>query len=258
MLKSYLGTLIKVPNIHSLGKIHKMRNISPVFSSGYEELDKALGTHGIPGGSIIEINGPAFSGKTTLSLKLIEKAQEESLNCLYIDADHSLSPDYAMKMGVKPQDVFILDPINTEQACETITHFIKINVMDLIVIDSLDALVSATELLTPYTSMNKSDSDKLLAITLKRVARIIGSTNTVLVFTTQTKRTFSSVYHNLSNNISRLSLGLHTTHCLQILAPINHPKQNNRFITIRITKNKFLPNLVPTELKIQYNNYVGK
>jgi len=235
-----------------------MKNFSTVFSSGNKELDKALGTNGIPGGSIIEICGPPSSGKTTLSLEMIAKAQEKSLNCLYIDADHSLSPKYAVKIGVKPQEIFILDPLNTEAVCETLTKVIQSNVMDLIVIDSTNALISETELHSPYESMKQNDSDKLLAIALKRIARTIKTTNTVLVFTTQTKRDFSSVYHNLSNNISRLSLGLHSTHCLQIQMPKHLFLSNKRFLTIKITKNKFIPNFVPIELKIQYNIYVEK
>ena len=229
------------------------QNYSPVFSTGHVQLDTALGTNGIPGGSIIEIYGKDSSGKTTLCLEMIANAQKNKLNCLYIDADHALTPEYAIRLGIDKDKLLIMEPKNTEQVGNVITNMIDSGTIDLIVIDSLDSLISKSENNYSTKSANQETTYRILAYTFRKNLRKIKLTNAVLIYTTRTKLQFSKVYYRLSKNPYRLALKLNTTHQIDILLPsINQPRQKKSTM-LRITKNKFIQSFIPTSVEIKYN-----
>lgn len=118
----------------------------PAISTGSLGLDIALGIGGLPQGRIVEIFGPESSGKTTLTLSAIAQAQEKGLTCAFVDAEHALDPIYAGKLGVNVDDLLVPQPDTGEQALETTDMLVHSNVVDVIIVDSVAALVARAEI----------------------------------------------------------------------------------------------------------------
>ncbi|MCC6807596.1 MAG: recombinase RecA [Deltaproteobacteria bacterium] len=168
----------------------------PVFPTGSCGLDLALGVGGLPRGRIIEIYGPESSGKTTLTLHAIAEAQKAGATCAFIDAEHALDLGYARKLGVKIEDLLVSQPDSGEQAleiCETLT---RSGAIDVIVIDSVAALVPKAEIEGEMGDAHMGLQARLMSQALRKLTGCIARTNTTLLFINQLRMKIGVVFGN--------------------------------------------------------------
>src|ERR687890_1457772 len=157
----------------------------PAISTTSISLDAAIGIGGVPRGRVIEIYGPESSGKTTLALHIVSEAQRVGGVAAYIDAEHAMDAEYAAKLGVKIDDLLISQPDSGEQALEICEALVRSNGVDVIVIDSVAALVPRAELDGEMGDSLPGLQARLMSQALRKLAAIVGQTNTCLIFINQ-------------------------------------------------------------------------
>jgi recombination protein RecA len=157
---------------------------TPVISTGSLELDIALGVGGVPRGRVVEIYGPESSGKTTLTLHMISEAQKMGGSAAFIDAEHALDPVYAAKLGVKTEDLLVSQPDTGEEALEITEALVRSGAIDIIVIDSVAALVPKAEL-TGIWEILTWVSRQAYESGLRKLTGIIAKSNTCVIFINQ-------------------------------------------------------------------------
>lgn len=167
-----------------------------VISSGSILLDKALGINGYPKGRIIEIFGPESSGKTTFSLHAIVEAQKLNLNTAFIDLEHSLEPTYAKKIGVDIEKLIISQPEYGEQALDILESLIKTKNIDLIVVDSVSALVPKKELESDIVEQSVGMQARLMSKALRKINGIISKNNCLVIFINQLREKVGVFFGN--------------------------------------------------------------
>lgn len=180
--------------IMRLGDAAKM-NID-VIPSGILSLDIALGVGGIPRGRIIEVYGPESSGKTTIALHIVAEAQKMGGTAAFIDAEHALDPQYAKKLGVNIKDLLISQPDMGEQALEIAEALVRSNSVDIIVIDSVAALVPRAELEGEMGDSHMGVQARLMSQALRKLTAIVGKTQTTVIFINQIRDKIGIVYGN--------------------------------------------------------------
>ena len=163
----------------------KVNNDIQVISTGCLSLDLAIGVGGLPKGRIIEIYGPESSGKTTFALNFIASCQKTGGNAAFIDAEHALDPSYAKKLGVKIEDLLIAQPDSGEQALEIVDNLISSGSIDLIVIDSVAALVPKAELEGDMEQQSMGAHARLMSKVLRKITGSTSKTGCIVVFINQ-------------------------------------------------------------------------
>ena len=159
----------------------------PVISTGVIAVDSALGVGGVPRGRITEIYGPESSGKTTLSLKIIAACHKEGGTALFIDAEHAFDPSWAKKLGVDLSRLVIVQPNHGEEALEKVITFVKEDIVDLIVVDSVPSLVPKEELEAEFEKIQVGLQARLMSKSLRKIANILGKTKTAIIFINQVR-----------------------------------------------------------------------
>ena len=171
------------------GMLMKLGDIRRVdvaaISTGSISADLALGIGGVPRGRVVEIYGPESSGKTTLTLLIIANAQKDGGTAAFIDAEHALDPEYAKKIGVKINDLLISQPDNGEQALDIVDALVRSNAVDVIVIDSVAALVPKAEIEGEMGDSHIGRQARLMSQALRKLTAIIARSNTVVIFINQ-------------------------------------------------------------------------
>ncbi len=157
----------------------------PAISTGALTLDLALGVGGVPRGRIVEIYGPESSGKTTLALSIVAEAQRIGGTASYIDAEHALDPVYAKKLGVDTDNLLVSQPDTGEQALEITESLVRSGAVDLIVIDSVAALVPAAEIDGEMGDSHMGLQARLMSQALRKLAGVISKSNTCIIFINQ-------------------------------------------------------------------------
>lgn len=157
----------------------------PAISTGSLGLDIALGIGGLPKGRIVEIYGPESSGKTTLTLSVIAEAQKVGATCAFIDAEHALDPEYASKLGVNVDDLYVSQPDTGEQALEIADMLVRSNAMDVIVIDSVAALVPKAEIEGDMGDTHVGLQARLMSQALRKITGNIKNANCLVIFINQ-------------------------------------------------------------------------
>src|SRR5574337_931446 len=170
--------------IMKLGEQAHVRDIQ-VISTGSLGLDLALGVGGLPRGRVVEIFGPESSGKTTLALHLIAQAQQAGGIGAFIDAEHALDVNYARKLGVKTEDLLISQPDNGEQALEIAETLVRSGAVDVLVVDSVAALVPRAELEGDMGDPQMGLQARLMSQALRKLTATISRSNTILIFINQ-------------------------------------------------------------------------
>jgi recombination protein RecA len=225
------------------------------ISTGSLRLDIALGMGGIPRGEFIEISGGVSSGKTTLCQHIIAEAQKMGDVCTWIDVDHSLDPDYALRCGINTELLYVCEPEKAEQALGILEILAGSGSMAVVVLDSITSLVSQDELRYTLIESPSALVDRLLSQTLRRLYQVVHNNGTIVIFTNQVKTRISNVYHNLAQNLAQLALRLHAGLSLELLSlrPIqkNGATVGNR-IQVRVIKNQFTPCFQRTGFDIMY------
>lgn len=194
--KALQAALDKIEKDYGKGTIMRLgdapkTNIEAI-STGAMNLDIALGVGGIPKGRIIEIYGPESSGKTTLTLHIISECQKENGVCAFIDAEHALDPEYAKVLGVNTDELIISQPDNGEQALEIVEALVKSSGVDLIIVDSVAALVPRAEIEGSMGDSHMGLHARLMSQALRKLTGFISKSNTTVIFINQLRSNIST------------------------------------------------------------------
>ena len=181
-------------SVMTLGDTKKM-NVK-VVSTGSFSLDRALGVDGLPKGRIVEVFGPESSGKTTLALNVVARAQSTGGKCAFIDAEHALDPDYAVKNGVKIKDLIISQPDNGEEALNILEALVRSNIIDVVVVDSVAALTPKAEIDGQMGQQFMGLQARMMAQALRKLTAIASKSGTLVIFINQIRMQIGMMFGN--------------------------------------------------------------